>query len=553
MVIAVSLYWTQIVRGKSYATKANEQYVKPLNTLFDRGSMYFQSKDGTKASAATLESGFIIFMNPTVIANPVQVYEALSQYIKLNETDFLAKAGKPNSHYEVLVDQTDAVVAQSVKNLLINGVSVIPKTWRSYPGGSLAAHTLGIVGEDSKSSSVTGRYGLERVYEDVLSRSGSSNNINVFAELFSGLRNTIFGGSSKKEGDIIMTVEPTVERYLERVLVQTNTIWRPDEIGGIVIDPKTGEIIAMSSLPTFNPNNTSSIKNISILSNPLVESAYEMGSIMKPLTMAAALDSGTEKPHSTYDDTGTMTLSGKKISNYDGKARGIIPMQEILSQSLNVGAATIALKMGKEVFVKYFTEFGLGEKTGIDQPFESAGIATNLKTGRDVEIATMAYGQGISISPISMTRVLSVLANGGYLVTPHLMKEIDYSDGTIKKNQPQRSGPVLSKETTDSVTGMLVKVVDEKIAVSHPNIRMERYSIAAKTGTAQIADKSGGYYSDRYLHSFFGYFPAYDPEFLVFLYQVYPKGAEYASETLTDPFSDLAKFLISYYNIVPDR
>jgi cell division protein FtsI (penicillin-binding protein 3)/stage V sporulation protein D (sporulation-specific penicillin-binding protein) len=229
-------------------------------------------------------------------------------------------------------------------------------------------------------------------------------------------------------------------------------------------------------------------------------------------------------------------------------------MQEILSQSLNVGAATIALKVGKEDFQKYFLGFGLGEKTGIDEPNEATGLVTNLKSGRDIEIATAAYGQGIAVSPIAMARSLAVLGNGGYLITPHVVRSIEYVDGTTKIMPVSKGAEVLKKQTVEDVTHMLVNVVDKKMAVAHPDLRMENYTIAAKTGTAQIPDPvKGGYYSDRYLHSFFGYFPAYDAKYVVFLYQIHPKGAQYASETLTDPFAQMAKFLINYYNIAPDR
>ena len=203
---------------------------------------------------------------------------------------------------------------------------------------------------------------------------------------------------------------------------------------------------------------------------------------------------------------------------------------------------------------KYFSDFGFGQKTGIDQPNEATGIIGNLKTGRDIEIATAAYGQGIAMSPVEMVRGLSILANGGYLITPHLVKEIDMSDGTTKVIDIKKTGPILKKQSVDDVTGMLIKVVDEMIGKAHPDIYFTNYSVAAKTGTAQVADhKNGGYYPDKYLHSFFGYFPAYNPKYLVFLYQVYPKGAQYASDTLTEPFSQITKFLIDYYNVSPDR
>jgi cell division protein FtsI (penicillin-binding protein 3)/stage V sporulation protein D (sporulation-specific penicillin-binding protein) len=308
----------------------------------------------------------------------------------------------------------------------------------------------------------------------------------------------------------------------------------------------------MASLPTYDPNDLSGLKNTAVLSNPLVEHVYEMGSIIKPLTMSVGLDTGAINVNSTYEDTGTMELSGKKISNYDGKARGKTDMQQILSQSLNVGVATISLLVGKQDFAKYFGDFGFGDKTGVDEPNEATGIVNNLKTGRDVEIATASYGQGVAFSPMATVRGLAILANGGYLVTPHIVKEIAYEDGTMKSIPVTKTGPVLKKQTVDDVTGMLVKVVDD--ALLKGEIKNAHYKVAAKTGTAQIADHvNGGYYSDKYLHSFFGYFPATKPQYIVFLYQINPKGAEYASATLTKPFDEITKFLINYYDIPPDR
>jgi len=564
--LASSLYYTQVIHGPDYSAKANIQYGMPAQSLFDRGSIYFDTRDDVHIAAATVGSGFLVYMNPTLVTNAGQTYDALSHFIKIDRKAFTASAGKANDHYEEVKQQLDATTSAAVGALQLPGIFVVPQNWRVYPGGRSAAHELGIVGEDASSSSITGRYGLERSYENVLTRVSIGSSASIFAQMFglgSGASKDAGSRASSpqanndnngKPGDVITTIDPTVEKYLEKVLAETASTWKPDEIGGIIMDPNTGEIAAMSSLPTFDPNNTSNVKNPRTFSDPLVENVYEMGSIMKPMTMATALDTGAETASSTYDDTGTLTLSGKKISNYDGRARGIIPMQQILSQSLNVGAATIALKVGKVNFDKYFENFGIGLKTGIDLPSEATGIIGNLKTGRDVEVATAAYGQGIAVSPITMARTLSILANGGYVITPHIAKEIDYVDGTTKTILPGKIGPVLKKKTTDEVTDMLVTVVDGTIATKHPNIHFDRYSIAAKTGTAQIADPvHGGYYSDRYLHSFFGYFPAYNPKFIVFLYQVYPKGAEYASETLTDPFTDITKFLIDYYNVTPDR
>jgi cell division protein FtsI/penicillin-binding protein 2 len=227
-------------------------------------------------------------------------------------------------------------------------------------------------------------------------------------------------------------------------------------------------------------------------------------------------------------------------------------MQEILNKSLNLGVSFIVGKLGNEQFTNYFYNFGIADRTGIDLPNEAKGLADNLKSPRDVEHATASFGQGIALSPMSMTRALATLGNGGFMVTPHLVKEIEYTNGLSSKITPPIGSQVIKKETSQEITRMLVEVVDT--ALMDGKVKMEHYSIAAKTGTAQMARESGGgYYTDRYLHSFFGYFPAYDPQFLVFLYTVNPKNVEYASHTLTDPFINITKFLINYYQIPPDR
>jgi len=551
VVLTAALYRIQIVKGDSYIVQADKQYAKPATGLFDRGTIYFVSKGGTLSSAASIAHGHTIYINPKQLTNQDQAYQALSTYIAIDKDEFVRKAARFDDPYEELVRKVPQEIGEAIEALSITGVGVLPEAWRVYPGGNMASQTLGILGENNNGK-VEGRYGLESAYEKVLRRSDSATGLNVFVGIFSGLRDNVFGSVKTVTGDIVSTIEPTVQSYLEKVLFRTDKIWDPNEIGGLIMDPRTGDIVALASLPSFDPNDLSLVKNPAIFSNPLVEHVYEMGSIVKPLTMAVALDTGAVTPDSTYEDTGTMTLNGKTIGNYDGVARGQTTMQEILDHSLNMGAATIALKVGRDIFADYFQRLALGQKTGIDQPNEARGIIGNLTTGRDIETATAAYGQGIAVSPIAMARALSALGNGGYLVEPHLVSSINREDGTVYAIETERSRQIFKKESTDQVTRMLVRAVD--VALRGGRLKMEHYSIAAKTGTAQIADRTtGGYYSDRYTHSFFGYFPAYDPKFLIFLYQIQPKGTNYASDTLTDPFGELVKFLINYYDIPPDR
>jgi cell division protein FtsI/penicillin-binding protein 2 len=498
-----------------------------------------------------MKDGYTLVINPKKIENPDYVYDALSQYVEINKEEFIAKT-KRDDQYEEIKKRLTKEIGISIQSLKIPGVSVIKDSWRVYPGGSIASQTIGITGYGN-SDTIAGRYGLESYYDDVLGRSKSSQNINFFAELFADIKSGIINNENKK-GDIVTTIDPAVQSYVEGILKKTKDTWKSDSIGAIVMNPQNGEVYTMASLPNFDPNNLKEVSDPKVFSNPMVENAYEMGSIIKPLTVAVGIDTGAITKNSSYDDTGFMLLNGKRIANYDGKARGTISVKEILGQSLNVGAATVALKVGNDKFSEYFRSFGIGDKTGIDQPNETIGITDNLDSNRDIEHATASYGQGIAISPITTVRALSIIANGGLLVKPHLVKRIEYTDGSFKDTETGEYKRVIDESSAKDVTAMLISVVDNSISKAHPGIKMEHYSIAAKTGTAQIADHvNGGYYSDRYLHSFFGFFPAYDPKVIVFLYQVYPKGAQYASETLVDPFIDITKFLISYYDIPPDR
>ncbi len=550
LLLLTRLYMLQVMHGEDYRAEGESQYVHTVRDIFKRGSIYFTTKDNEKVSGATVRGGYVLAIDPTKVLDAEKTYTALSAITPIDHDYFIERAGKKDKTYQEIDREIEHDLGVQIEALKLPGVRLYRTQWRYYPGKSLAARTIGFIGYGNDDTLV-GKYGLERYYNETLARDNEHLSVNFFAEIFSNLGELIFDASDAKEGDIVTTIEPTVARMLDTVLGKAQTEWNSNVTGGIIINPQNGEIIALNVIPSFDLNDRSGV-DIEAFVNPLVENVHEMGSIIKPLTMAAGLDAGVIVPSSTYYDAGFLKLSDYTIRNYDGKGRGTVPMQEVLSQSLNTGVAHIASLLGKDAFRKYFYGLKLGSETGIDLPSEGHGLVKNLESPRELEYANASFGQGIALTPIATVRALSTLANGGVLVTPHLAKSIEYTNGESRPIIYPEGERVFKKETTEDVTRMLVKVVDT--ALKHGKAKNPYYTIAAKTGTAQIADPvNGGYYEDRYLHSFFGYFPAYDPKFLIFLYTVEPKGVQYASETLTDPFIELVQFLINYYGLSPDR
>lgn len=548
--LILRLYFVQVVHGSDYALRAEKQYISASQELFSRGTIYFTRKDGSSLSAATLSTGFTIAMNPQQLTDPEAAYAALAPLLTLDQVTFMESANRSEDPYEVIAKRVPEAVGSQIQALAIPGIRVERERWRSYPAGTQAAQSIGFVAFDNDNT-IAGRYGLERYYEDVLSRENEGLFGNFFAELFANLDSVMVDARAAREGDLVTTIEPMVQEKLDQILLEVNAQYGSLETGGIIMDPNTGEIIALDSVPSFDPNDVRN-GDPEHFGNPLVEHQYEFGSIVKALTMASGLDAGVIAPESTYEDRGCMELNNKKFCNYDLKARGTTPMQEILSQSLNMGATYIALRVGHERFREYFKKLGMGEETGIDLPSEVPGNINNiLKSPRDVEYATASFGQGVAQTPVEMVKALGALANEGEVVTPHVVRAIKLESGIEKKLSWGGSERVFSKEATLATSRMLVKVVDTKL--DNGKVKIPEMSVAAKTGTAQIAGPGGKYYENLYLHSFFGYFPAYEPRFIILLYTRQPQGVQYASETLTHPFMELTHFLINYYEIPPDR
>jgi cell division protein FtsI/penicillin-binding protein 2 len=551
VLIFIRLYFVQIVNGDEYAQKADRQFASSGSGLFDHGSIYFTRKDGTLISAATLATGFLVAINPQTLTDPEAAYAAIVSAAPAEAPSrdaFFAAAAKKGQAYIEIAHRLSADKGQALAAKKIPGVLVLRERWRYYPGGSLAAQSIGIVSYGS-SDTLSGQTGLEAVYDGTLSRSGDSLYKNFFAELFSNVGNLLVNAKDAREGDVVTTIEPEVQTRLENDLAKVNVRYSSKESGGIIMDPVTGAILAIANYPTYNGNDLQNV-DLSVLGNPLVEHVHEFGSIMKPLTMASGLDAGVITPETTYNDTGCITVNTARLCNWDLKARGVIPMRQIIIQSLNVGAAWIATELGQDTFREYFTAL-FGQKTGIDLPNEGRSLLGNLSKPQQVAYDTAAYGQGIAITPLQMIRALGAIAGGGAMVEPHLVSAVRLNSGIERTLDWGGKTQVFSAAAVRETTKMMTAVVDEKL--QNGKAMIPTMSVAAKTGTAQLTDGRGGYYTDRFFHSFVGFFPASNPRFIILLYTNDPQRVTYASDTLGSTFLDLVRFLIDYYAVPPDR
>lgn len=545
--VILRLFSLQVMNSSSYQQEAKDQYIKKIDT-FDRGAIYFTDKDGRTIAAATIETGFKAAIVPAQITDSEDSYQRINELIPIDKTKFLESMAKKNDPYEEIATRIDQELGDKIVKQDIKGLTLYRDKWRFYPGGTLASKAIGFV--SYKDNTLVGSYGLESYYNDVLTRSSGNLSVNFFAELFANVQSNVYKNDIAI-GNVITSIEPTVQSELETIVQGIRDKWSSDTAGAIIMDPFTGSIVAMAQVPTFDLNEYNKVDDIGVFTNPFVQNVYEMGSIIKPIVMASAIDAGAVTPQTTYTDKGQTQIDDRTIYNFDKKGRGTINMQEVLSQSLNTGMVFVGQKMGKATFSEYMIDrFRFGEKTGIDLPGEVRGLVNNLKVQNNVNYATASFGQGLATTPINIVRGFAALANGGYLITPHLTSAIEKENGDIEEIEYKKSQAILKPETILSINTMLTKVVDQgyKKGLTH-------YSVAAKTGTAQVAKPNGqGYYDDRNLHSLIGYFPVSKPRFVVYFYSYYPKnGGRFAIQTLGDSFFDMVQFLANYYEVSPDR
>jgi cell division protein FtsI/penicillin-binding protein 2 len=471
----------------------------------------------------------------------------------LSDESTKVKAENLEAKNDLIMKKNLAGEAETIK---IPGIGYTMVTYRFYPEGNIGSHLVGFTSYATEEEQ--GEYGLEGFFNEELSGIYGSLKVERGAERDIIIVNDREYKKPVNGSDLVLTINKTVQFHICQKL--NEAVERHGADGGsvIVMDPKTGAVIAMCSAPDFDPNNYEKVDDINVFNNMAVFNQYEPGSVFKGITMAAALDQETVTPETTYIDEGQVMIKGwpKPIKNSDYDTfggHGEVNMTAVLENSLNTGVIFAMEKIGAKTFADYVKNFGFGEKTGIELAGESLGDIRNLTANKTKEIdaAVASFGQGISVTPLQLVSAYAAFANNGVLMKPYIVKEIIHADGTKDITQPQAIRRVISEKTATLLGGMLVNVVENGHG---QKAGVPGYYVAGKTGTAQIPRKDGlGYETGANIGSFAGFAPAEDPKFAMLVRIDRPRDVAWAESSAAPLFGEIADFLLQYYQVPKDR
>jgi cell division protein FtsI/penicillin-binding protein 2 len=491
----------------------------PRGRIYDRNG-YLLSGDEARFELAYDRNG----------ANYDRFIEELAPTLGITPTEILALKDQPAILHKQLIKDLPYELGNLVREKDIWGFTAHPFWKRAYPEGTLASHVLGFVNDDR-----IGLYGVEGWYNDVLT--ATRQTADTFAP----------------GADIVLTIDRNAQAITEEELALALRDTGAESGSITVMNPRNGEILAMASSPAYDPARYADIaaENEKAFVNPNVSNLFEPGSIFKVLTMAAALDSGTVTRDTVYNDTASLEVGGQVFWNWDRGGYGPTDMTGLLAKSRNVGAATLAVRMGQQTFYKYMRAFGLGRPTGIDLQHEAAGLVITRDKDPDrwseAILASNSFGQAIATTPLQMVASIGAVANDGVLVQPHVVKKIIRGE-RVDEARVVALGRPISRETANTLTDMLVEAVRREV----PDAVVDGYTIAGKTGTAQIPIP-GGYDDPWTIGSFIAYAPAYDPQVIVLVKLDRPTSSMWGSETAVPVFHRLATRLFPVLGIRPDN
>ncbi len=461
----------------------------------------------------------------------------------------IARLSKSDDPYEPVARNVNDEQLKLIEALDIEGLDYVTEESRVYPEPGFGGQVLGFLGHKDDGQPV-GLYGLEGYYNDFLSGQAGQ----LYSQTDASGRWIGVGDRKFKPaidgGEILLTIDRTLQVEVCKRIAEGVAQFKADSGSVIVMQPQTGKILAMCGAPDFYPGDYSNVEDVGVYNNQGIFSAYEPGSVFKPIVMAAGLDTGAVTPNSRFTDTGSAEFEEFTIRNASEKVFGNVSMIEVLEESINTGMVWVMRQLGRTEMREYIHNFGFGTATGIELNSEVSGTIDSLNEASEVYSATASFGQGITVTPLQLVTAYGAIANGGKLMKPYIVDELRYPDGTVEKTEPHTVREVITPTTATTLGAMLVSVVEyghgKKAAVPG-------YYIGGKTGTAQIS-KHGVYSDTDFNGSFAGFGPVQDPVFAMIVKVENPKeGVIFAESTAAPIFGEIAKFILEYYGVAPER
>lgn len=533
------IFWVQFVRGAELAEKAEQNRMRDEPVASKRGIIY--DRNG-KELAISVSADSVSACPADIIASKEQtkIAHQLATILEMDEEKLLKTLTKRTTFVWVK-RQIKPEQAKKIREMDLPGIRLTEESHRQYPNGIFCSHVLGISGIDN-----TGLEGIDHYYDDlvggskgriVIEKDAANRNI---PEATHKYINPVDGAN------LILTIDETIQYIVEREIEKVFKERGAKSASIIVMDPATGEILALSCRPTFDPNNYAKYP-ASNRHNFAINDAYEPGSTMKVITAAMAMEEKIVDGESRFFCPGYTKVGKETIRCANGRAHGSQTFAQIVENSCNVGFVQVGLDLGLEKYFKYVKAFGFGKATGIDLPGEEDGILVPEKKAQQIDLATMAFGQANAVTPIQLITAVGAVANDGKLMKPHLVKQIIDNNGkVIKKIDPIVVRRVISEETAHQ----LCLILESEVTVgSGQNAFIDGYRVAGKTGTAQKA-KSGGYLSDEYIASFIGFAPAVNPRLVCLVIVDAPQGYPYFGGWVAAPaFKNIMEDALHYLEV----
>lgn len=566
MALLVRTGWIQIVDGEKLRKIAAEQWNSDVRVDAKRGEIL--DRNGGRLAVSTSCSRVDVYMPDVIRAEKdnedikTEIAGKIAGILGQKQEDILKKLNATLSNGQpvnsvTLARRIDISKGNEIKKLKFPGIIVSDDTKRVYPNGNFLSHVLGFTNIDG-----VGQLGIEVKYDKELK--GIPGMINMNTDKFGRqLPYEISKYNAPVNGsNIALTIDEAVQLYVEKALENAVVKNKAKSATAIVMNPKTGEILAMASKPDFNPNDPRNMKGhktvedmIQSWNNKSVTFTYEPGSVFKLVTAAAALKENIANDSTRFNDPGYLIVAGRRINNWDRRANGILNFAELLQNSSNVGFMMLGAQLGKDKMYKYIEDFGFKKKTGIDVDFEETGYGVPLNEVGPVELANISFGQGIVATPIQLAAAYAAIANEGKMMVPHLVKAIIETDEKGNVTSKKEIEPKLSRQAVDANTAnKLLEYLETVITVGGArNAYVEGYPIAGKTGTAQKAEK-GKYIPDKYVCTFVGMAPVDKPQFVVYVAVDEPDPSNYYAGQVVAPVAgEIFKDLFTINNILPDK